>query len=58
MELLIKRDIANRSISIYHWDWDKPVEYVIVLTIFLIMDQCNIELFTFTIMNINNTSIV
>lgn len=28
MELLIKRDIANRSISIYHWDWDKPVEYV------------------------------
>lgn len=29
MELLIKRDIANRSISIYHWNWDKPVEYVI-----------------------------
>lgn len=28
MELLIKRDIANRSISIYHWNWDKPVEYV------------------------------
>lgn len=28
MELLIKRDIANRSISIYHWNWEKPVEYV------------------------------
>ncbi len=28
MELLIKRDIANRSISIYHWNLDKPVEYV------------------------------
>lgn len=28
MELLIKRDVGNRCISIYHWDWDKPVEYV------------------------------
>lgn len=28
-ELAIKRDIANQSLSTYHWHWDEPVEYVI-----------------------------